>query len=278
MNKSQDSTLKSQVSKAKSSLLCIRACRHFSKVTRIEWAIILTTLLFLVALSINLSPYLRGPDEWRWPYAIPGTLGSLASPVLTLSSYLVLAFTWVNQVTRREGVSTRQRRVLLFALVLTVPLVQVSLLGIDIFRPLFYRTVSTSASGVFSVGSTIEDAGDFLRRYPVLMPTLPIHPQRYPPGLPLLFYLARRILEKAPALADALGFRLRLYQCHDMSLMRLSNATIGSAVVQMALPLMSGLTLLPLYGLARRVYGPRTAAWTVAFYPIVPSFALWWGC
>jgi hypothetical protein len=57
--------------------------------------------------------------------------------------------------------------------------------------------------------------------------------------------------------------------------MRLSNATLASAAVQMALPLVSGLTLLPLYGLARRVYGRRTAAWAAALYPLVPSFALW---
>ncbi|MEA3340199.1 MAG: glycosyltransferase family 39 protein, partial [Chloroflexota bacterium] len=80
-----------------------------------------------------------------------------------------------------------------------------------------------------------------------------------------------------PALADALGFYLRRYQCHDLSLMRLSNATIGSAVIQMALPLASGLTLLPLYGLARRAYDQRIAAWVVALYPLVSSFALWAG-
>ena len=273
--------------------LLSRFTHHVSRFTHHELAIALVTLLFLAALALNLSPYLRGPAEWRWAYAIPGRPDRLWIPALTLALYLALAFVWVRQATRKRQplpsphrggdggrVSKRQRQALLIALVLAVPLIQISLLTaehFDFLKPLFYRTVSAGASGVFSVGSTIEDAGDFLRRYPELMPTFPVHPQRYPPGLPLLFYLTRRTLETIPPLSDALGFRLRLYQCHDLSLMRLSNATIGSAIIQIALPLTSGLVLLPLYGLARRAYDCRTAAWAVALYPLVPSFALWSG-
>ena len=237
----------------------------------------ITTLLFLAALALNLSPHLRGPDEWRWAYAVPGNPARLWISALALSLYLLLAFAWIRHATSRAS-STWQHWVLLPALMLAVPLIQASLLALghsDILKPLFYRTISPGASGVFSVGSTIEYAGDFLRRYPTLMPTFPVHPQRYPPGLPLLFYLVRRLLETAPALADAIGFRLRLYQCHEPSLMRLSNATISTATLQMALPLVSGLTLLPLYRLAQRVGGRHTAAWTVALYPLVSSFALW---
>jgi len=237
--------------------------------------ILLVTLSFLTVFSLNLSPYLRGPEEWRWVYAIPSRPDRLWIPALALALYLALTFIWIRQAARR-----RRRWIFLLVLVLAAPLVQASLLSAehhDFLKTLFYRTVSAGSSGVFSVGSTIEDAGDFLRRYPALMPTFPVHPQRYPPGLPFLFYLARRLLEKMPALADALGFRLRLYQCHDPSLMRLSNATISTAGFQMALPLVSALTLLPLYGLARRAYGWRAAAWAVALYPLAPSFALWSG-
>ena len=240
--------------------------------------ITLATLLFLAALALNLSPYLRGPDEWRWAYALPGKPVRLLIPALTLFLYLVAVFAWTKHLAREPHPPRWHTWGFLLYLVLTVPLIQASLLALDysdVLIPVFYRTASADASGVFSVGSTIEDAGDFLRHYPTLMPTFPVHPQRYPPGLPLLFYLARRLLEQTPALANALGFHLRRYQCHDLTLMRLSNATISAAVIQMALPLVSGLTLLPLYGLAQRAYGRRTAAWAVALYPLVTSFALW---
>ena len=257
--------------------ITLHVLRFTHHISRFTFCVTLITALFLVALALNLSPYLRGPDDWRWAYAIPGRPDHLWLPALALVLYLILAFVWVRQVTKREDSHTWRRRVLLLALVVAVPIIQASLMNVDCLRSLFYRTVSAGSSGVFSVGSAIEDAGDFLRRYPALMPALPVHPQRYPPGLSLLFYLARRLLEKMPALADALGFYLRRYQCHDLSLMRLSNATIGSAAIQMALPLLSGLVLLPLYGLARRVYGQRIAAWVVALYPLVSSFSLWAG-
>lgn len=242
------------------------------------WGIALVTMLFLAAIALNVSPYLRGPDEWRWTYARPGKPARLSIPATILTLYLVLVLAWARRVTREPRSSRRHTGTFLACLVMAVPIVQASLMALDhpdVLRPLFYRTVSASASGVFSVGSTIEDVGDFLRRYPALMPTFPVHPQRYPPGLPVLFALTRRLLELFPSLSDGLGYHLRLYQCHDLTLMRLSNPAIGSAIIQMALPLASGLTVLPLYGLARRIYGRSTAAWAAALYPLVPSFALW---
>jgi hypothetical protein len=236
------------------------------------------TLLFLVAVALNLSPYLRGPDEWRWAYAIPGRPARHVIPALTLLTYVVVTLFWGARLAKAERPSRRAVWAFLALVWLAVSVIQASLLAAespDILRPLFYRTVSAGASGVFSVGSTVGDAADFLRRYPELMPTFPVHPQRYPPGLPLLFYLARRPMEALPGLSDTIGFRLRLYQCHDLNLMRLSNATIATAALQMALPLLSGLVVFPLYGLARRIGGRRTAVWTVALYPLVPSFALW---
>jgi hypothetical protein len=243
--------------------------------THHDAALAALTLAFLIALALNVSPYLRGPEQWRWAYAHPGRLDRLWIPALTLVAYIGLSLLWIAGAERG-----RRRRWLLLLLVLAVPAIQLSLLsaeGGDPWRPLFYRTISAGASGVFSVGSTIEQPGEFLRRYPELMPTFPVHPQRYPPGLPLVFYGARQMFERLPALADVLGFRLRLYQCRDLALMRLSNATLASASVQMALPLLSGLTLLPLYGLARRAYDERVATWAVALYPLVPAFALWAG-
>ena len=58
------------------------------------WGIILVTVLFLAALAFNLTPYLRGPDEWRWAYALPGNPIHLCVPALTLVLYLALVFVW----------------------------------------------------------------------------------------------------------------------------------------------------------------------------------------
>lgn len=236
------------------------------------------TTVYCVTLALNLTPYVRGPREWRWVYARPEPAHWLWIPSVTLLFYIGLAKLWVRSSGSAKGKRPLKRRLLLGALILSVPLLQLSLLaGIygDPLKPLFYRTVSVGASGVFSVGSTIEDAGEFLRRYPDLMPTFPVHPQRYPPGLPLLFYGLRRLFERLPGVANVVGFWLRPYQCHDLVLMRLPNTTLATALLQMALPFFSGLTLLPLYAFARQVMGERTAVFVAALYPLVPSFALW---
>jgi len=163
---------------------------------------------------------------------------------------------------------------------LFVPLIQTAVLTVNspnVIQQLFYRTISVEGSGVYTVGSTITNLDTFLNNYPALMPTFPVHPQRYPPGLPAAFYAARHLLENFPSFSDTIANKLRLYQCQDFNLMRLSNATIASAMLQMVLPLVTGFIVFPLYGLARLVGNRRIAVWTVFLYPIIPSFAMWSG-
>jgi hypothetical protein len=248
-----------------------------SRVPPLMVGIAVLTAAFCIALAADLSPYLRGPQDWRWVYAAPSRPHRLWIAAVALVLYLAVACLWVRSAHGPRSLFSR-RALLLGALVVCVPLLQLSLLAVEHdnpLRPLFYRTVSAGASGVFSVGSIIGDPGDFLRRYPMLMPTFPVHPQRYPPGLALIFYVARRVLQGVPSVADSIGFPLRRYQCQDLVLMRLPNATLATAAVQMALPLVAAFILLPLYGLARRLYTRQTATWIVALYPLVPSFALW---
>jgi len=252
------------------------------------WFTATVTLLYLLAFAFNVTPYLRGPEAWRWAYAIPGHPWRHLLPAAVVAAYAVITLFWSHKLhpfqSLNRPIPTPQSplppspTLFLIFLALAVPLIQAALLfpeSPDILRPLFYRTVSPGASGVFTVGSAITDPTDFLRRYPELMPTFPVHPQRYPPGLPLLFYGARRILEAVPSVSAPLGLALRLYQCHDLALMRLSNATIAAALLQMALPILAGLIVFPLYGLARRTVGEQAALWAVIAYPLVPSFALW---
>ncbi|MCP5095229.1 MAG: hypothetical protein GY943_06735 [Chloroflexi bacterium] len=234
-------------------------------------AIALLTILFLAAVAFNVSPYLRGPEDWRWAYAIPGRPFRHLLPVVVIGLYCVAALFVVSS-----------RRVLpsLLFLAVAVPVIQLVLLwpeSIDVVQPLFFRTISPGASGIFTVGSTIQDVQSYLGNYPALMPTFPVHPQRYPPGLALSFFGLRQLLEKWPVLSDAIGFALRPYQCQDLSLMGLPNATLATAVLQMGLPFIMGLIVFPLYGLSKRTIGEKGARFSVVLYPIIPSFVLWAG-
>ncbi len=239
----------------------------------------LLTLGLSLAIALNASPYLRGPDAWRWAYAIPGAPLRHCVPAIVLALYgLLITLGWRRLF--RDGLSTRPVGWFLLLASVSTPVIQAALLfpeSPDVLRPLFYRTVSAGASGVFTVGSWIDNLAAFLKAYPSLMPTFPVHPQRYPPGLPVLFYLARQGFERVPWLADRVGWGLRLYQCHDLALMRLDNATMATALIQMLTPVMAGLTIFPLYGLARDTVDKRAALLAVGLYPLVPSLALWSG-
>lgn len=243
---------------------------------RATWIIAATTLGVLASIALDLSPYLRGPDSWRWTYAIPQWPWRHLLPAAVIAGYSLA----VLLALRRDPTGRRAIVGYLLLAAIGAPLIQAALLypeSPDILRPLFYRTISAGASGVFTVGSRIEALLPFLRAYPELMPSFPVHPQRYPPGLAVLFYLARKGLELLPGLSDPVGFGLRLYQCHDLDLMRLSNATLATALIQMALPVVSSLVVFPLYALTRAVGGQRAALIAAGLYPLVPSFALWAG-
>ncbi len=242
------------------------------------WALLTAVTLFLtVAIAVNAHPALRGPVDWRWVYAIPGRPARHLIGVVTTAVYGFIIWRWGGTLAG----GARRPAILAYLLfcAASVPVLQISLLAgesPDVIEQLYFRTVSAGSSGFFSVGSIIDDPADFVARYPELMPTFPVHPQRYPPGIPLLFYAGRAPLA-VDGVGAAIGAYLRPYQCTDLTLMRLSNHVIGTALWQMLLPLFSALVIFPLFGLARRTMGWQTAVWSAALYPLIPSFALWAG-
>jgi len=241
------------------------------------WGIVGLAVFVIFGIAFNATPYLRGPDSWRWAYAIPGVPRRHLVPIAITVIYGVAMSSAFRRVTRSGG-RLRATWWFLATVAISVPVIQAALMFADspnVLRPLFYRTISPGGSGVFTVGSWIQDPLAFLKTYPARMPTFPVHPQRYPPGLVMLFYFARQVLELVPSVAESLGLAVRSYQCHNLELMQLSNTTLATAFLQMALPAVSGLVVFPLYGLAREIGNRRVALLAVALYPLVPSFALW---
>ncbi len=231
------------------------------------------TIAYLIGLALNLTPWLRGPDEWRWAYAIPGTLSRLWLSVALLILYLASAAWLIKQAPSRRITIL----VIVIAAVMT-PLLQFALLYMDhpdVKAPLFYRTVSVSSGGFFNVGAVVTDISDFLRHFVERMPAYPIHPQRHPPGLPWLFAVSRQLFEQLPDLASSVSALLRAYQCQNIELMNLPDSAIASAVVQMTVPFLLGLVVWPLYSLGRRLYDENTARRAALAWPLIPSIALW---
>ncbi len=235
--------------------------------------IALLTGAYVAGIAFNLSPWLRGPQEWRWAYVIPGSLSRLLPATLPLAAYSLFLLWWL----RRPRPRARAWPLLLLAGVMTA-VVQLSLLTLeheDVRSQLFYRTVSPLSGGFFNVGAPVTDNAAFLATFVEQMPGFPVHPQRHPPGLPLLFAWARQLFDLAPGLAAQVSAGLRPYQCHNLALMNLPNSAIAAATLQMALPLALGVVVWPLYLLGRDIYDGPTALRAALWWPLVPSVALW---
>lgn len=245
-----------------------------SKSYRLAVVAAAVTILYVVGLAFNITPWLRGPEEWRWAYAVPGTLSRLWLPAVLLVGYIGL----VVLLLKRETLSGRQMGLLLLAAVLMTPALQLALLYMDhpdVRAPLFYRTVSSSSGGFFEVGVNAANIPEFLANFPEHMSRYPVHPQRHPPGIPLLFAAGRLLFDRMPATAGQISDVFRPYQCHNLPLMALPDSAIAGALVQMVVPLLLGLVVLPLHRLGREWYGETAALRAAALWPLIPSVALW---
>ncbi len=234
---------------------------------------LVATAIYSLGIVFNVSPWLRGPKEWRWPYVIPGTIERLWLSVVLLAGYVLFIWWWEKRPFRKRHTLVA----LLFAGLMTV-LLQFSLLYLDhadIIEPLFMRTVSMESGGFFNVGATVTNNADFLANFVERMPGYPIHPQRHPPGLDMLFAMSRQQFDRYPSLAAAVADRLRPYQCHNLALMNLPNSALATAVTQMLVPLFLALVVWPLYHFGCQNYDKQSGLRAALLWPLIPSVALW---
>ncbi|MBI5564646.1 MAG: hypothetical protein HY870_07115, partial [Chloroflexi bacterium] len=146
------------------------------------WLLIALDLLFIAAIWFDLTPLVRGPDEWRW--SLRSTQVSpwlILIPCAMLLVYIRAASHWLKAFNRDKALRLRRFEFGLLAfLTLAAPLVQVVLAAAVWRSPLFEffaNTVSPSVTGFHSVAVTTPNLLDQLGHYSDFMSTLPIHPQ-----------------------------------------------------------------------------------------------------
>jgi len=239
------------------------------------WSCVLL-LLLCISLSQDWSS-VRGPNEWRWSrYSLPGLGGRVWVPTVVCLFIGLIAYRMSTQSVDRllRGTSWRVPT-FLFVASLAIQAALLYLEHPDLLATVIYRTVSSASGGYFNVAGRITDAGQFLRSYPTLMRGFELHPSTHPPGLPLLFWAVSRMLGAWPALADSLGTNLRSHVCQTIDFAGLTNAQVGSAVVQMSTPIWGALVVFPLTALSRRLYGEATARRGLALFLFTPALVLW---
>jgi hypothetical protein len=248
--------------------------------SRRAWLIIgAITVVYVIALIADLSPYVRGPEEWRWQrWAVAHW--ERVWPLAVALIVVALVVRWIDRRAQREP-ARRWIAIGVMLLSVAAPLVQLASLQVvkpDPFEALFDRAVDVAANSYFTAGLSLNDVHEALRTYPQLMPTLDIHAQVHPPGLPLIYWATGRALEAAPSLARMVSLWFRQLECNDINLMLLSDAPLASALAGMLLPLFANmLTVWCVFRLAKDRFGSRAGLYAAALWVIVPSAVLFPG-
>jgi hypothetical protein len=244
----------------------------------VSWAVLLT-VLYLVGAATNATPYLFGPEEWRW-HGRPPSLASLPRwwPSLALLVFYLLAVVFWIDSHRADRPSRRREWTVLAFLIVMAPAIQVAFTYIRYRYPVefyLYRTIGHK-NGFWQVAiGAATDLGPYLRTYPQQMQAHSfVHTPVHPPGNVVYIWLWRKGFEMLPGVGRAVAQYLRAYNCADLGFVNLEDAQIASALAQMVIPLFSGLAVIPLYLMGKRLAGSRVGFRAAALYVIVPSLTL----
>ena len=253
---------------------------HWRRIRLVEFLAI-SLLIGLAAGLIFNWRWIRGHEEFRWRrYLLPGMDERLWVTVLVCLIAGALTYGVASHLAHRPSSRRKTIGASLF-LFLAALVVQLGLLYLEHPQPistLFYRTISTRNLGAFFYdASRITDVDDHLRRFPERMPQFEASsPRTHPPGLQLIFWMSAQLLARWPALAETIGADLRLYICAEPStaVFQLPNAALAASIAQIAMPIWSALTVLPFFGLARRLFGEQSALRGASLLIVVPSLVL----
>lgn len=143
-------------------------------------------------------------------------------------------------------------------------------------RGTLIRQYSDFTGGYFSVGARAGDLIDFLSGYAERMAGFPVHPQRHPPGLALVFWAANGLGQAFPWLASALAPTLRPLACFDPGVAALSDAQLLSGLAGAGLETaLTWLIPVALYGWLRARSSERAGALAALLFPLMPGALMW---
>lgn len=233
------------------------------------WLLILAGslgILYSVGMVLDWPDWLHG-SNWVWVRRIPQASIRLWWLAGALVGWVLVA----GWVTQHQKWRKWQIGLLLISAVFLTPLMQLLIAAQHRSQPLsvaFLTTVSFMQEGV-----TLEDPAVFMQNHASQMPYYrSVHLQTQPPGWPVAFWAAREVWELFPEAAESVGRWFRRYDCFSTDLQGLTPAQLAAATLQMAILLVSGLGVLPLYGLGRMLFSEQAGRTAVLFYPLLPGY------
>lgn len=236
------------------------------------------TILFVVAVALNLSPYLRGPapyfPDWQWEYSFVNTYSNIWLPILTAGIIITLFYKFETTKNKwfikHEGVSI----FIVFVLNLSF---QFSLLFFNRagINGLLSRIINPDVNGYYSTALTIHSIPEFLSNYNSSVLSFFMHAQGHPPLAVLFFYWINEFFKATPFLNSFIENISPSTNLINVIWMGLSaNEKLGALFSTFFIPLLVSLSAILLYLVARKMYGKVVALRTLIGFTFVPSVLL----
>ncbi len=244
----------------------------------VAWVIALTAVYLVILATRPAEAFFGVPGQWTWSGRPPAasTIPRWWPAIIALGLSSIAAITLDK---RWPNLARRQHAIAIGFLVATIPLIQILLKYIHYQNPIefyLYRTIGPH-NGFWQIAVSIETLSEYLHTYPTQMQALEGvfgHLTTHPPGNILYLWLWRKGFEAVPGLAHIVAQWLRSYNCADLTFVTRPDAHIAAALGQMSLPLLSGLTVLPLYIWGKRLGGGQAGWRAASLFALVPALSL----
>jgi len=230
--------------------------------------LVATGISVLVALIIlfDLTPWVRGGYGWRWMIETVPVVRVL--PLIAIMGIYVIGAVWLLSRTKRSSL-------LLIWAILGTAIIATTVAYTrdgDALYALFTRTTSVLSTGPHWASLRIDWAGGEWQDWTAVMGELGGHLGTSPPGLPMLYGVLNDTVNNIP-FTDSLHLSLLPLQCHNYDLLQYEPSGWASTWFGILMPLWAALTVIPIYGITRRIFDldSRLPIYTALWWALIPA-------
>lgn len=242
-------------------------------------AIIVSSIVFLIAVVLDITPLLRGPapypPEWQYTYLFINTLNKIWAPFII--GIIIFIFLFILEKKNVVYVEKKEKLIIILVIILSF-LFQISILyfsraGMGV---MLQRILDPGMNGYFTVSLEINDTHQFLKNYNDSVLSYTGHARGHPPGGILFYDVVNNFFSFTPFLYYFVE-NLTSHKGDIQSLWSLLNNSqkLGAFLSGFIISFLSNFVLIPLYYLGKHLYDIRTGLRSIFLFVFVPSFILY---
>lgn len=236
------------------------------------------SIIFILAIAFDLSPFLRGPIDSilpsRWPYYFVNTLNKVWAPLLT--GGLIIAFHLL--LSTKIRLNRASELLFLFVMVILVFLFSLSLVYFSRFgiNVLFRRITDSGINGYFSSAVKIKNVEYFIKNFNDSLKNLDQHGRDHPPGSILMLKGIIFFFEKNPSITKTIINAIKTPNDEKTKLLwtSLTQAQRAAAIFSaFFLHFIAALSIIPVYLLSKLILKQENAIKAIFLYALTPSLS-----